>query len=124
MSRHESISIRMVLAFIWLITAALAFGGYSLEHSLELLAPLGLHGALALTALYTGAALDALMGLACLLWPQRSLWLLQAAIILGYSVIIALFLPEFWLHPFGPVLKNTAVLCLLWLLYRHAGEPA
>ncbi len=29
---------------------------------------------------------------------------------MGYSVVIAFALPEFWLHPFGPVLKNIPII--------------
>jgi hypothetical protein len=53
------------------------------------------------------------------LWPprrRRALWLVQAALIVFYSAVITLRLPEFWLHPYGPVLKNLPILALLALL--------
>lgn len=40
---------------------------------------------------------------------------------LGYTVIISMRLPEFWLHPYGPMTKNLphlAVMLLLWFLDR------
>jgi len=37
--------------------------------------------------------------------------------IVGYTAIISLRLPEYWLHPYGPVLKNLPMLAVLWLLY-------
>ena len=37
---------------------------------------------------------------------------------LGYSVIIAIFLPEFWLHPFGPLLKNVPLLAAIVMLHE------
>jgi hypothetical protein len=46
----------------------------------------------------------------------------QAAVILGYSAIITLWLPQYWLHPFGPVLKNLPILVLLWLLHRYGSK--
>ena len=47
----------------------------------------------------------------------RWLWIAQAAVILVYSAIIAVALPEFLAHPFGPVVKNLPILALLALLY-------
>jgi hypothetical protein len=44
--------------------------------------------------------------------------------VLAYSIIIAIFLPAYWLHPFGPVLKNLPILLLLWLLHEHEGNAS
>ena len=41
-----------------------------------------------------------------LLMPSKALWQGQAILVLIYTVIISIWLPEFWLHPFGPILKN------------------
>jgi hypothetical protein len=46
-------------------------------------------------------------------------------VIVGYTAIITLWLPEYWLHPYGPVLKNLPLLAVLWLLYaldREGGD--
>jgi hypothetical protein len=32
-------------------------------------------------------------------------------------------LPEFWLHPYGPVLKNLPMLAALWLLLELERDP-
>ena len=48
---------------------------------------------------------------------RRPLWLAQIVLVLGYTVIISLRLPEFWLHPYGPVLKNLPLLAMLLLLW-------
>jgi hypothetical protein len=34
----------------------------------------------------------------------------QVAIMLAYMAVISIFLPEFWLHPFGPLIKNLPLL--------------
>jgi hypothetical protein len=44
--------------------------------------------------------------------------LVQAALIVAYTAIITVWLPEFWLHPYGPILKNLPVLACIVLLYR------
>ena len=119
MSEADRKVLRGVLAAIWLVTAALSFGLYPLEDSLLLVADLGLPRSWSIAVVYAGAALDLLMGVLTLAWPARWLWLSQMTIILAYSVLATLLVPEYWLHPFGPLLKNLAVLALLWLLYRH-----
>ena len=59
--------------------------------------------------LYGAAALDLAFGIATLLLRQRRLlWLAQIALIIGYTIIISFKLPEFWLHPYGPILKEPA----------------
>ena len=82
------------------------------------LARMGLGGALAQAALYGASALDIAMGVATLWWPRRALWRAQAVLILAYTAIITVFLPEQWLHPYGPVAKNVPILALLVLLYQ------
>jgi hypothetical protein len=32
-------------------------------------------------------------------------------------VIITIRLPEYWLHPYGPILKNLPMLAAIYLLY-------
>lgn len=119
MTTHERLNIRIVLAVIWLVTGALSFGLYPVEDSLMMLQGLGLPEPMLLTVLYVAAALDVAMGVLTLAWPRRLLWLVQAAIIVSYSLLATWLVPEYWLHPFAPLLKNLAVLALLWLLYRH-----
>lgn len=34
---------------------------------------------------------------------------MQLALMAGYTVLISLYLPELWLHPFGAITKNLAV---------------
>lgn len=113
---------RFALAAIWLVTGALSFGLYPIEDSLLLVQDLQLPREFALLVIYGGAALDVLMGLLTLAWPRRALWLGQIGVIVLYSLLATLLVPEYWLHPFGPLLKNLAVLAVLWLLYRHEGR--
>lgn len=112
--------LRVALALVFVVTALLSFGLYPVEESRALLARTGLTGAPADLALHGGAVLDLLLGLA-FLGPRRLRRLAYGAaalLILGYTAIITLALPEFWLHPFGPVLKNLPILAVLWLLHE------
>jgi hypothetical protein len=113
---------RYTLAVIWLVSGALSLGIYPQHESLEMLGQVGLQGTTALIALYGGALLDVAMGVLTLAYPARALWAAQAAVIIGYTVIITVWLPQYWLHPFGPVLKNLPILLLLWLLHQYGSK--
>lgn len=119
MNAHEIQIIRFTLAAVWVITGVVSLGIYPVEESLKLLSRVGIEGKLALLTLYGEALLDIAIGLLTLLAPSRRLWQLQALIIACYTIVITFKLPEFWLHPFGPLLKNLPIFTLLWLLYRH-----
>lgn len=115
---------RYTLAVIWLASGALSLGIYPQHESLEMLGQVGLHGTAALIALYGGALLDVAMGMLTLAYPVRMLWLAQAAVIVTYTAIISIYLPQYWLHPFGPVLKNLPILLLLWLLLQYGRKTS
>jgi uncharacterized protein YbjT (DUF2867 family) len=111
---------RVSVALVWLGTALVSFGLYPVQDSLALLARTGATGALALWLLYGAAALDLALGLATLALPprwRRPLWAGQLILIAAYTVVITIFLPEYWLHPYGPVLKNIPMAMLIVTLY-------
>jgi uncharacterized protein YbjT (DUF2867 family) len=122
---------RAALAFVWLWTALVSFGLYPVEQSHALLARAGVPPALQPLALYGAALLDLVLGVLTL-WPvgpkrwqlpsRRAVWLAQAALMLGYTIVISLRLPEQWLHPYGPISKNVPMLALLLML--HVFEQA
>jgi uncharacterized protein YbjT (DUF2867 family) len=109
--------LRISIAVVWIITGIVSFGLYPVEDSYALLARVGLTGVLAPVMLYGAALLDLAFGIATLVLRKRSwLWLAQLAVILFYTLIISWKLPEFWLHPYGPLLKNLPMLAAIWLL--------
>jgi len=110
--------LRLSVAIVWIVTGVLSSGVYQVAESYALLARAGVPTALAPLFLYGAAALDLVLGVLTLVLKRRSqLWLAQIALIVGYTAIISLRLPEYWLHPYGPVLKNLPMLAVLWLLY-------
>jgi len=73
--------------------------------------------------LYGAALFDLLLGLGTLgLARRRWLWLMQLALIGFYTIVIALRLPEFLVHPYGPLTKNLPMLAAIWLLYELEKE--
>jgi uncharacterized protein YbjT (DUF2867 family) len=116
--------LRIALALMWIWTAAVSFGLYPVQDSYALLARVGLHGAAATLALYGAAVLDLVLGILTLAAPagwRRGVWLAQLALVGGYTVLVTAFLPEYWLHPYGPVSKNLPILAAIALLW--ALEP-
>jgi uncharacterized protein YbjT (DUF2867 family) len=109
---------RISIALVWIWTGIVSLGLYPTQQSYQLLARVGIAGALAPLMLYGAAVLDLLIGVGILLLRRRRwLWLLQLAVIAGYTVIITFKLPEFWLHPYGPLSKNLVMLAAIYLLY-------
>jgi hypothetical protein len=113
--------LRYALAAVWFATGFVVLAVYPQHDSLALLARVGLDGELALLALYGGVVLDLVLGCMTVWWRRRWLWAVQAAVIIVYSAIILVWLPEFWIHPFGPLLKNLPILAIIWLLHQHEG---
>jgi hypothetical protein len=124
MRAQDLMLMRYTLAAVWLVTGVLSLCIYPQHESLALLGQVGLHGNVALTALYGSATLDIALGILTLLRPSAMLWRAQATLVIGYSIIIAFCLPEYWLHPFGPVLKNLPILMLLWLLHQYGEKKS
>jgi uncharacterized protein YbjT (DUF2867 family) len=110
--------LRGSVAVVWMVTGVLSLGIYPVAESYGLLEQAGVPRTLTPLFLYGAAVLDLAFGVLTLVMQRRArLWLAQIAVIVGYTAIISLRLPEFWLHPYGPILKNLPMLAVLWLLY-------
>ena len=112
--------LRFSLGAVWMVSGVVSLGLYPIEESLAMLQRVGLTGTAALMALYGAAALDIVLGIATLRTNRKGLWRAQIALIVAYTAIISAFLPELWLHPFGPVLKNLPMLAALIVLHELA----
>lgn len=110
--------LRISLGLVWIITGIISFGIYPVSDSYVLLSRVGVSGWLAPWMLYGAAALDVTIGVALLFIRKKWIWGLQIAVIIAYSALIAWKLPEFMVHPYGPVLKNLPMLAAIWLLYN------
>ncbi len=116
--------LRYTMAVMWLVSGVVSLGPYPVEASLQLLARTGVTIEwLAYAALYGAAVLDIAFGVAILaLRRRRLLWAAQIVVVLAYTAIITVHLPELWLEPFGPVLKNLPVLAGLALLFASEND--
>lgn len=115
----ESRWLRWSIAFVWLATGLLVVFPYYREVGETYLARLGLPGAL----MYLTCAFEVALGLWVAPRPA-STWVtaLQAALILGFTAILAVAAPELFVHPLGMVAKNLPLLAVIgaaWLIARE-----
>jgi uncharacterized protein YbjT (DUF2867 family) len=115
--------LRLAIAAVWIATAIVSAFIFPPAASYELLARTGIPEHLRPLMLYGAALFDLLLGLGTLfLRRRRWLWLMQLALIGFYTIVIAFRLPEFLIHPYGPLTKNLPMLAAIWLLYELEKE--
>ena len=114
-----------VIALVWLWSGITSLLFYPHQLSYQLLAATGVTGFAAPMTLYGLAVMDIGLGMATLLrYRTATLLSWQIAIVLGYSLVVAVCLPEFLIHPFGALLKNLPFLWVLWIYRQLAGEKS
>ncbi|WP_031432997.1 NAD(P)H-binding protein [Methylomarinum vadi] len=117
--------LRLSIAMVWLWSGLVSLFFYPHELSYDLLAGTGISGIAAPLALYGLALMDIALGLATLMLSRpRRLLLLQFGIVLLYTLTVGISLPEFWLHPFGPIVKNIPLLIALLVSIQLEGEQS
>ncbi len=109
----------MTLSVIWIGSGLASL--INIEQSREIISLLRISGGLGETMIISAAIMDIFLGvLLCVPALRRWVITLQINVIIIYSIIISLFIPEFWLHPFAPIIKNGAMLVLA--LYLRVKE--
>ncbi|HZV21652.1 MAG TPA: SDR family oxidoreductase, partial [Hyphomicrobiales bacterium] len=104
-------TLRIGLALLWIGTALVSAFIYPLSKSIALVSGLGVDENQAVTLVYAGAALDAVLGLLLLFDIRpRVVGLVQIATVLVFTVLATIAVPAAWLEPFGPLSKNVAVI--------------
>ena len=110
--------LRWSVAAVWIVTGLLSLGLYPVQESYALLGRFGVSGPWAPWLLYGAALFDLALGVAVFALRRRqALWAAQIALMLSYTALLTWRLPEFWLHPFGPLLKNLPMLAAIGVLW-------
>ncbi len=65
-----------------------------------------------------GAWLDLLLGIALWVRPQRKVFVAGLICVAGWTLLCSVLTPQYWLHPFGPLMKNLPIAALLWWLIQ------
>lgn len=116
-------ALRLSLVFVWLVAGVVSLGLYPVNDSFELLARVGVPAEFNYLFLITAALLDILLGVAFLLrWRVTEVGLVMIALMLAYSVIVALSLPEYLAHPYGPIAKNLPLLIATLVVMQVEGS--
>ena len=104
--------LKISIALVWLWAGIVSAVLYPVADSYQMLQHVGISGIFAPLTLYGASFADFCLGVATLFsWRLRLIVSLQVAIMLIYSIVITMYLPEVWLHPFGAMIKNLPLLC-------------
>ena len=104
---------------LWIGTAMVSVFLVPAGVSEAMLANLGLTGGWATTAIYGGSLVDLLIGVGILALPRhvKLMAAFQIAVAIIFMAIASFTAPEAWLHPFGPLLKNAAIIAAALALW-------
>jgi uncharacterized protein YbjT (DUF2867 family) len=109
--------LRLSLALVWIGSGIVSLWWFPHETSEAWLSRVGIPAAWTSLTLQATATLDMLLGLATLIrWQLRAVLSLQLLLIGAFTLILTVRMPEVWLHPFGPVLKNLPLFVATWIL--------
>jgi uncharacterized protein YbjT (DUF2867 family) len=114
-------ALKTVLVLMWVASALLGFF-YGAAQADELVRALGWSSSLADPLRIGGSVLD--LGIAALLiLDRRARWstLVQLITVAGYTLVIGFALPQLWLDPLGPLLKNLPILIAI-LVHGAIGD--
>ncbi len=104
-------ALRTGLALLWIITAIVSAFVYPIDKSIAMTAVLGVNEQQASALVYGGAFLDAALGAALLFNIRPAMaGVLQIALMLVFTVLATVAVPQAWADPLGPLTKNLAVL--------------
>lgn len=104
-------ALRTGLALLWIATAVITGFVHPVEKSIAMVSGLGVTDGAASALVYGGAALDAALGGALLVnFRPVLVGVLQIIAMLVFTVLATIAVPQIWSEPFGPLMKNLAVL--------------
>lgn len=111
------------LAAVWIGSGVVSLVAFPQATSEGWLLQAGIPAAWAGPALMAVSGLDVVLGLAMLVrWRLALVIATQLVLIVGFSVLLTVRMPEWWAHPFGPLLKNLPLFVatlILWALERR-----
>ncbi len=117
--------LRLTVGFIWLATPWATWFGWPRAESLALLAEAGIRGPFAGPIVDATCVLEVGVGVATIFgWRLAWVGLVQLALVLGFSVILAVTGSPLWGHPFGPLTKNIPLVGAILLLIATRNRSA
>lgn len=118
-------ALRFAIALVWLWSGWVSAFVYPSESSYQMLDQVGVLQWMAPAILHGASAIDIALGIALLFcWRLRWVVYSQVAIMLIYSLVITIALPEYWAHPFGLMVKNLPLLVATFILLALEEEKS
>jgi len=115
--------LRGLLAVVWLAGGLIPLLLTPRPQSIALLRTVGITGGAAPVTLVGASLIDIAIGLALALRIRvRPVAAASLVVMVGYSAILALCIPSLWADPFGPLVKNLAVLGLALAVYATEAD--
>ncbi len=114
----------LAISFIWVWSGISSL--ISWDISLELMKEIGAGYQLAAFFTCLGSITDIVLALAIFNSKHRKkVIVLQVGVMLTYMLILSIYSPHYWIHPFGVLSKNIPLLALSYYLYkRHSHSPS
>lgn len=114
--------LRLSIAFIFIFSGIISvFPG--LQISFDLMNQSHVPRMLQPFVVYLFSVIDILLGIATLLnYRLILIGSLQSILILFYTILISLLLPEYWFHPFAPIAKNIPILVSILIMMATESE--
>ncbi len=115
--------LRLSIAFIWIFSGIISVLPISAPMSFDLMNQANIPVSLQSFVLYFFSVLDILLGLATLLNYRLLLTgFLQCTVVVMYTIVISILLPNFWLHPFAPIAKNIPIVVATLIMMALESE--
>jgi len=112
----------IILSLIWISSGVVSLINF--EQSLQLASAMITLPVFAKASIVAGSLLDIALGVLIYIPTLRRKSLFaQLLIIFLYTLLITIYMPHYWLHPFAPIIKNAAVMMMAWYLLRFAITP-
>ena len=111
--------LRLIIGFVWIWSGIVSAFLYPQPLALELLHNIGIPIGLDVPLLYMASFLDITLGILTIIGCcLQGLFYLQLVVIVFYTLLLTVFASYYWLHPFGPVLKNLPLLLSIYILWH------
>jgi len=99
--------LRISLGLIWVLSGIIPVFFAQHPEIYDIFNKIGVTGILATLCFYGSTLLDVLLGLATLAnYKLKWIGCFQIFLIIFYTLVISFLLPEYWLDPFGAIMKN------------------
>lgn len=108
----------LAISFIWIWSGISSI--ISWDESYKIMQGIRANHILSVLSIWLGSLVDIALGIAVFSRKYRkNILTMQIFFVVVYTIILSLFAPFYWLHPFGVVAKNIPLLVLSYYVYER-----